>query len=326
MTVAAEDVVIGGAGVVPGRVLKSGILATADPAGPGLGGAAGTVDVAVSQLTVETGGTISSSTGTPGTAGTVRVSATGPVAVDGGSIETNSTSPGAAGDVVIVAPRLTVKAGGLIGSSGSGAGAAGNVRIQAGRLQVQDASIRTEGTSGEGGRIAVRADDRIYLRRSEVTSNGIEPATGASVISLTAPQIVLNASTVTSLTGDGTPLAGSGEAQLLGDITVISADSVVTASSSVDISGLQTNLGSDLQLPTNVFLDASRLLRDSCAASGGGPRSSFTRGGRGGLPPAPDRPLPSAGAAGPAGEEGRVAAEAAFLEVCGGPPKSETRS
>ena len=43
---------------------------------------------------------------------------------------------------------------------------------------------------------------------------------------------------------------------------MISADSVVAGSSSVLISGLQTNLGSDLQLPANVFLDASRLLRD----------------------------------------------------------------
>ncbi len=68
------------------------------------------------------------------------------------------------------------------------------------------------------------------------------------MISLAAPQIVLNASTVTSLTGDGQPLAGSGEASLLGDITVISADSLVAGSSSVVISGLQTNLGSDLQL------------------------------------------------------------------------------
>ena len=105
---------------------------------------------------------------------------------------------------------------------------------------------------------------------------------------------MLNASTITSLTGDGAPLAGSGEARLQGDVTVISADSLVAGSSSVVISGLQTNLGSDLQLPANVFLDASRLLRDSCAVAGGS-RSSFTRGSRSGLPPATDRPLPSVG-------------------------------
>ena len=49
---------------------------------------------------------------------------------------------------------------------------------------------------------------------------------------------------------------------------MISADSLVAGSSSVVISGLQTNLGSDLQLPPSVFLDASRLLRDELRRSG----------------------------------------------------------
>jgi hypothetical protein len=116
------------------------------------------------------------------------------------------------------------------------------------------------------------------------------------VISLAAPQIVLNASRVESLTGTGEPLPSSGEARLLGDVTVISTDSVVAGSSTVQIEGLQTNLGSDLQLAPAGFLDVSRLLRESCAVTGGAPRSTFTRGGRGGLPPGPDRPLASAGA------------------------------
>ena len=145
------------------------------------------------------------------------------------------------------------------------------------------------------------------------------------MIRLRAPEIILNASRVTSLTGAGAPLAGSGEANIFGDLTVISADSVVAGSSSVLISGLQTNLGSDLQLPTNVFLDASRLLRDSCAAAGAGPRSSFTRGGRGGLPPSPDRPLPSAGAEAPGskrvGDVGSL-----VLDACAGTLMQETNS
>ena len=321
--VTADRLTIGREVVLAGRALGSGILATAEQ---GSTGAAGTVAVQGGDITVRTGGSISGRSASPRGAGEVAVTAGRSVTIEGGTVETNSGAAGAAGDVLVRAPRVAVRGDGLIGSSGSGAGPAGDVRIRAGRLEVRNASIRTEGQGAEGGRIDVAADDRVYLRRGTITSNGIQPEAGASLITLAAPEIVLNASTVTSLTGDGRPLAGSGEASLLGDVTVISADSVVAGSSSVLISGLQTNLGSDLQLPTNVFLDASRLLRDSCAASGGGPRSSFTRGGRGGLPPAPDRPLPSAGAAGPAGEEGRVAAEAAFLEVCGGPPKSETRS
>ena len=39
------------------------------------------------------------------------------------------------------------------------------------------------------------------------------------------------------------------------------------------------------------FLDAGSQLRVACAARGGRPASSFTAGGRGGLPPDPDAPL-----------------------------------
>ena len=75
---------------------------------------------------------------------------------------------------------------------------------------------------------------------------------------------------------------------------MISADSVVAGSSSVLISGLQTNLGSDLQLPTNVFLDARRLLRDQLRRLGLVARAPASRAmARGGPPPSPDRPLPS---------------------------------
>ena len=128
-----------------------------------------------------------------------------------------------------------------------------------------------------------------------MTSSGAEAVAGASVIRVQAPQIVLDRSQVESLTGDGRPLAGSGEASLLGEVTVVSADSVVAGSSSVIISGLQTNLGSDLQLSPSLFLDVGSLLQPSCAQRGAA-RSTFTRGGRGGLPPSPDRPLPSVGA------------------------------
>jgi hypothetical protein len=246
----------------------------------------------------------------------VRVAATDAVTVDAASVSTSSAGAGRGGDVLVTAPQVRVRGGGEIAASGFGSGAAGSVTVSARRLEVEDAGIRTSGSGAEGGRIAIDADRRIYLRRAEVTSSGIEPAAGASVIALAAPQIVLNASTVTSLTGAGQPLAGSGEASLLGDTTVISADSLVAGSSSVVISGLQTNLGSDLQLAPASFVDVGRLLRESCATTGAAPRSTFTRGGRGGLPPAPDRPLPSAGAEGEAAAGGPAAG--LLFDVCGG--------
>ena len=106
------------------------------------------------------------------------------------------------------------------------------------------------------------------------------------MITLTAPKIILSRSQVESLTGEGAPIEGSGEANIRGGLTVISTDSIVAGSSSVTISGLQTNLGSDLQISPSVFLDADSLLQPSCADRGAA-RSTFTRSGRGGLPPSP---------------------------------------
>jgi hypothetical protein len=135
------------------------------------------------------------------------------------------------------------------------------------------------------------AADLISLKEAKVTSSGIEPEQDASVITLEAPLIALNDSQVTSLTGSGEPLGGSGLAQLFGDVTVISPDSVVAASSTVTVTGAEGDVGSRLVVPQSVFLNAGDLLRESCAARRTGTASSFTAMGQGGLPPDPAGPL-----------------------------------
>jgi hypothetical protein len=157
-------------------------------------------------------------------------------------------------------------------------------------LLVEKAGIRTEGTGAEGGRINIAASALISLEGAEVTSNGIVPEAGKSVIRLEAPLIALNDSRVTSLTGSGAALAGSGLAQLLGEVTVISPDSVVAASSTVTLTGVEGDVGSQLVVPEGAFLNVGDLLRESCAARRSGTASSFTMG-RGGLPPDPAGPL-----------------------------------
>ena len=106
--------------------------------------------------------------------------------------------------------------------------------------------------------------------------------------------IAVNDSRVTSLTGTGEPLAGSGLAQLLGEVTVISADSFVVASSSVTLTGAEGDVGSRLAVPESVFLNVGDLLRESCAARRSGAASSFTAMGRGGMPTDPAGPLAGA--------------------------------
>jgi hypothetical protein len=124
-----------------------------------------------------------------------------------------------------------------------------------------------------------------------VTSSGIEPRESTSIITLTTPLVALNDSRVTSLTGAGTPLAGSGLAQLLGEVTVISPDSFVAASSTVTLTGVEGDVGSRLVVPEGTFLNVGDLLRASCAARRTGKASSFTAMGRGGRAPDPAGPL-----------------------------------
>jgi large exoprotein involved in heme utilization and adhesion len=290
-------------------------------------GAAGRVEVAADTIEIRSRGHggLSSSTFGPGAAGKVTVTADRLTVADGGSVETNSEqASGAAGDVSVQARHLTVRNGGLIGSSGIGTGPAGDVRVEAGTLEVEDGSIRTKGRSNKGGAIAVTASDLIHLQDAEVTSNGAESVTGASVITLGAPLIVVDASRVTSLT-EGQPLRESGLAQLFGGTTVISSDSVVAASSSVTVTGAEGDVGSRLVVPQGVFLNVGDLLRESCAARRSGMASSFTATGRGGLPPDPAGPLAGSyrepGGTTAAGQAGPVLA-ASFGEGCKAAPGS----
>jgi filamentous hemagglutinin family protein len=256
-------------------------------------GDAGRVTVTADTIDIR-GGAISSSTVGLGNAGEVTVTTTGRMTVtDEGTVETNSTQSGAAGNVAVHASRLEVRDGGEIGSSSTGTGRAGNVQLTTtGTLEVEDASIHTEGRSDRGGTIAVAASDLIHLQGAEVSSNGIRPEPGRSVITLQAPLIVLNGSRVTSLT-EGEPLGGSGLARLLGDVTVISPDSFVAASSSVTLTGVEGDIGSRLAVPEGAFLNVGDLLRESCAARRTGTASSFTAMGRGGQPADPAGPLPA---------------------------------
>ena len=71
-------------------------------------------------------------------------------------------------------------------------------------------------------------------------------------------------------------------------------------SSTVELAGVDNQVGSGLQLSPGAFLDAGGLLGQGCVARRTGKASTFSLAGRrGGLPPSPDRPLASrSGAAG----------------------------
>ena len=143
---------------------------------------------------------------------------------------------------------------------------------RAGTLLVDGGAIRTVGTGGTGGAIDV---DRLRPDRAcdkgEVTSNGVEPRAGASLITLEAPT-----HRPERQPGDLAHRQRASRSRAAGwcgcwaGSTVVSADSEVAASSSVETAGLQANLGSQLRLSPGAFLDAGRLLGQGCAAAAGG--------------------------------------------------------
>ncbi len=184
----------------------------------------------------------------------------------------------------------------------SGSGAAGAIDIAlTGRATIDDSVVETSVAAistapTAGGRIAIRSGRLIDLHRARITTNGVIPAPGASILRLEAPIVAINRSTVTSLTAAGLPLPGvrAGVVAIDGEPILISADSLVAATSSLELRGVDDELGSKLVVLPVAFLDAAALLRERCAARRDIGASSFTATGQGGLPPSPDQPLASA--------------------------------
>jgi hypothetical protein len=197
---------------------------------------------------------------------------------NGGRISTTAFGSGNAGRISIDTRGLSLLNNGGITSSVFGAGRAGDISLQTDHVLVDHGVIRTAAVATEGGRIAITADDLITLRGAEITSSGAQPVAGASLITLRAPLIILlDGSRVTSLTGDGIPLTGSGEVRLEGDLTFISEDSQVLGSSTVELAGVDNTVGTGLQVSPGAFLDAGALLGQTCAARRTGKASTFAR-------------------------------------------------
>ncbi|MCC2690200.1 MAG: large exoprotein containing hemagglutination activity domain [Rhizobiaceae bacterium] len=205
----------------------------------------------------------------------------------------------------------------------TGAGVAGDIFVTADELMTESALVATESALSAGGRILIEASGLIHLIDSEVTTNGIRPNMGDSVITLEAPRIAIEGSRVMSLTREGEPLVGSGEARLLGGLTIISADSEVTASSTVEITGQEADLGSQLLTVEGTFIDTAPL-RARCGARRDIGVSSFTGVGRGGLPPSPEGPIASTYLTS-AGAPGEVASRAGMRPTGGMATASDVR-
>jgi filamentous hemagglutinin family protein len=285
VTVEADRLLVSGAGAV--------ITSSAQP---GSTGAAGTVAVTARELELRDGGQIFSGTWAHGDAGHITINAQH-LLVSGISVISGVAVPGstgAAGTVAVTARELELRDGGVVSTESLGSGPGGSITLTtANTLRLSNAAIRAQTASTNGGDVTVAVGRLFDLRNSTIsTSVASETGSGGNIV-IEPPLMVL----------DGSRIQANAQRGAGGDITIRAGqlistpDSVIKASSAESVSGTititapNTDVAGSLVVLPETFFDASSQLRETCAARGGRPTSSFAPGGRGGLPPDPGAPL-----------------------------------
>ena len=298
-------------------------------------GNAGSVAVNAPLITLASGGAIVSTTAGTGAGGAVTVTTPGALLLDGqGNVATQiaasalGANSGSGGDVTVKANSLTVDGGAEIASSTAGLGRGGNVNIvvasdivlpdpgpqisarstgsgDAGSITVSamnlrlnnGATISTEAltSTANGGNIALSIGDFLYLASSEITTSVKGETGNGGNITIDPDFLILNHSSIIAQAVQG----HGGNISITAGVFIPSADSIVSASSELGISGTVVingplvNLNGTLVVLSSELRGAVALTREACAARGNRPQSSLVEAGRGGLPQDPDATLPA---------------------------------
>jgi large exoprotein involved in heme utilization and adhesion len=284
------------------RKAASGAEIASTTAGTGSGGSV-TVDV-TGALVISGNGVAdtqiaTSATGLQsGTAGSVNVQAGSLTIETGGQIASSSAGLGRGGDVsiAITSDAVLTGAGTQVTARSTGSGDAGSITLSATNLNMSEgAAISTEATTANGGNITLKVGYFMQLVDSEITTS-VHGAIGNGGNILIDPQfLILERSRIVAQAVEG----HGGNITIVADQYLPSADSVVSASSQLGVSGAieivgpRVDLNGSLVVLPSELRDAVEVLRNSCAARSGLPRSSLTGAGRGGLPQDPEASVPA---------------------------------
>ncbi len=260
-------------------------------------GDAGQVDLSVGQLQMTGGARISTASDGSGNAGALNVAASGDVSVSGQDVDGFQTGlyslaqgSGKGGDIQLSGDSVTVSGNGLITAESRGSGDAGGITVKANdAVTLQDGSITTQAVTADGGNIKVTADRIVYLLDSKITTSVGQGFGDGGNINIDPEFVVLNNSQIlaNAFGGDG------GNITIVADHFVSSNNSIVDASSELGIDGNIEIISPDEEIKNKVdelpvdYLDATALLRERCSVKRLADRSSFTMGGRKGVPVSP---------------------------------------
>ena len=279
-------------------------------------GKGGDINISTGSLSLTNGAELLASTSGQGDAGNIRINARDLVTFDGvdsngassGAFSTaNSGAVGKGGDINIDPNRLTISngAGVVVDSQGSGRG--GNLNVQADYLTLDNnASLSATATSAEGGNIALNVPSLLLMRHN----SRISATAGITGGSGNGGNIGINTKFLAAFPSENSDITANAFSGNGGKIQITAQgifgiasqprntpQSDITASSTLGINGtVQINtlvidpsrgLG---VLPAQI-VDASRLIAQSCPATGGQAPSKFVVTGHGGLPPTPSHAL-----------------------------------
>jgi filamentous hemagglutinin family protein len=280
-------------------------------------GTAGNISLSANEVNVRNGGSVTSASGQTvngklivgtGNGGTVNMTGTDiSVSGTGSTISTNTLGNGNGGGVSLTAGRsVNIVNGGLVSADSlGGTGLAGNIEITAGdQIAMTDGSVSTRAVTSDGGNITLNAPRMIQLTDSQVTTSVESGAGGGGNINIDPQALILNNSQILANAFGGP----GGNINIIADVFlvnnngvfptsltgIVDASSALSTPGTVNIEATFTNVvGTFAQLPSTP-LQASELLRASCAARfAGGKASSLVLAGRDGLPLQPGDLLPS---------------------------------
>jgi large exoprotein involved in heme utilization and adhesion len=234
-----------------------------------------------------------------GAAGSLSIAASRLSVRDGAVVSVQSYGTGAAGSINVVGDSIALNTNATIdGRSVSGTGA--NINLLARDIQLRHNSrITTDARAGSGGNITLNSDILVGRNNSDITANAKSAAGGR--VNVNVPNILGFAAASREQVKSRLGISDDELADLQvtptselpsSDIAAISQSSGPALQGSVTFSASGVNPAQGLvELPQNIVDPAALIAANPCTK---GTESAFTATGKGGVPPSPNDTLSSA--------------------------------
>ena len=258
-------------------------------------GRGGTISIEAGEVAIRGGAAILASSFDAGRAGDVAVTATRSIVAEGGrgefvsGIAAESRGSGDGGRIDLVAPQVRLRDGAQVTTQGYATGTAGSIRVEAtDALEVvRGAEIATRTVQSDGGDITLAGLGVLHLTGGAiVTSVQGGDGNGGNIALSGFRHVVLNDSAIqaNAFGGDGGNIAIDSGYFIASPRSVVEASSQLGVSGQVTVTAPVVDIGAGLGVLPAGFFDATRLLREACAARAGETGNTFVAVGRGTMP------------------------------------------